>query len=444
MICRIKYRYRIIIVSLLLLHCSGLLAQDTLSHKMLTMKEVFDLALNNSIQLKVVQKYTELARQKTEIDKLNKLPGISTGLNYGYISNADIWNPSFSEHQKGLIPHQFTQLTVQAAEAIFKGGEINNSIRKSTLEEQIAELSLEKSTQDIKLLVAAQYLDIYRAINLKQVYINNAKLAESRLKNILVMQKQGIVTQNDVLRTQLTLSDLKLAIRKTDNSIAILNKQLNVVTGQPDETRLIPDSTLLKEQQSAESETSFTEAAYRENHELKIAATENAIAETNVKLLATNRYPEVFVFTGSTLQRPFLNYIPAIDIFYNVWQAGIGVKYNISSIYQSPRKIKLGKIQLEQSKQKELLQRQNVGVDVSSRYIKYNEAIDELATLKSDQRSADENYRIVEKKYFNQLALITDLIDATSTKIEAETKVVNARINVVYTYYQLLKAVGTL
>lgn len=439
-----RNRYKTIVFICALFNCCYLHAQDSLSRKTLTMKEVFSLALNNSVQLKVVAKYTELARQKTEIEKLYRLPGISSNLNYGYISNADIWNPSFSEHQKGHIPHQFTQLSVQAAEAVFRGGEIDNSIRKSTLEEQVAVLSLEKSTEEIKFLVAAQYLDIYRAMNLKQVFINNAKLAENRLKNILVMQKQGMVTQNDVLRTQITLSDLQLAIRKTDNNIVILNKQLNVVTGQPDETRLIPDSTLLNEQQPTQSAEFFAEEAYKENHELKIAATENSIAETNIKLLEADRYPEIAIFTGSNLQRPFLNTIPSIDIFYNVWQAGIGIKYNISSIYQSPRKMKLGKIQLEQSKQNELLQRQNVGVEVSSRYIKYNEAIDELATLKSDQKAAGENYRIVEKKYFNQLALLTDLIDATSTKIEAETKVVNARINIVYTYYQLLKAVGTL
>jgi outer membrane protein len=433
-----------LLTGIILLHGSPLFAQDSLNRRVTTMEEIFRLALANSTQLKVVEKYTELARQQTEVNKLYRLPSISTDLNYGYISNADIWTPSFSEHQKGAIPHQFTEFTVMAGQIIFKGNAVNNTIQKSALEEQVAQLNLEKNTTDIKFLVAAKYLDIYRLINQVQVFESNLKLAQNRLKNILTMQKQGMVTQNDVLRTELTISDLILNIKKTNNTIEIYNKQLNMVTGLPDSVRLVPDTTLLKAEKSKEGLAHFMDEAYKENHELKIAATENKIAETDVRLLGSDRYPEISLFTGSNLQRPFYYTLPGVDIFYNIWQAGIGIKYNISSIYQSPRKIKAARIKLEQSKQNETLQRQDLEVSVSSYYIKYNEARDELATYQSDLKSAEENYRIVEKKYFNQLALLTDMLDASSTKIEAELKVNNASINVIYTWYQLLKSIGTI
>jgi outer membrane protein len=436
-----KNRYSAILTIYTILSASGLYAQDSLkSGQVLTLPHAFQLALKNSVQLSISRTETTLAHQAIEINKLGQLPGISTGVNYGYISNADIWTPSFSTHTTGAIPHQFTQLTTQAGEEIFKGGEIRNNIKKATLEEQIATLALEKNTEDIKFLVAGQYLDIYRFINLRQVYVNNAKLAENRLKNILVMEKQGMVTQNDVLRTELTLSDLQLAIRKTDNNIAILNSQMNMVLGVPADASFIPDSTVLSLPTSSDKVAVFIATGTRENHELKIADTKVRVAETNLKLLGSDRYPSVALFVGSSMQRPFLYSIPSVDIFYNIWQAGIGISYNISSIYQSPRKIKAGRIQLQESKQYKVLQEQNQDVDIRVHYIRFKEAEDELLTSRHDLRSAEENYRIVEKKYFNQLALLTDLIDATSTKIDAETKVTNAEINNIYAYYLLLKA----
>jgi len=417
--------------------------QDSL-RQVLSLKQAFQLALSNSVQLKVSEKGAEIAKQRTEIEKLGQLPALATGFNYGYLSNADIWTPGFSQHLVSDLPHHLIDFTISAGEVIFKGNEIKNDILRSGFEEQVASLAHEKDEDDIKLLVTAKYLDIYRLINTRVVYQNNIRLAQNRLRNVLTLKRQGMVTENDVLRTKLTISDLQLAVVQVDNDIRIDNRQLNMVTGLPDSAKLVPDSTLLRTLDINTGVQQCLNDAVRDNHELKIAATQSRIAETNIKLAGADRYPELSIFSGSNLQRPYLNSTPAQDVYYNVWEAGISLRYNIGSIYQSPRKIKASKLALEQAKQTELLQTQYLNVNVSASYIKFNEAKYELKVLQSDLRSAEENYRIVERKYFNQLALLTDMIDATNTKIEAELRVTNAQINVVYTYYQLLKSVGAI
>lgn len=438
-----------IIVRLLfieILNLMGFIAsgQPKAAGNFMTMQEIFDLAIKNSVQLKVYESAVESARQRVDVVKLGRTPVISTGLNYGYISNSQIWNTSFAEHKTAQIPHHLTQLSVQASQLVFKGGEITNNIIKASLEEQVAILNLGKNITDIKFLVAAKYLDICQLINQKKVFENNIRLSQKRLQDILVLQKQGMVTNNDVLRTQLIISDLELASRRTSNNIRIFNQQLNMVIGLDSSKELLPDSLLLGSEFISRDLSSLTQEASLANRELKIAAQETKIAQINIKLLNAERFPEVSIFAGSNFQRPYVNVMPAIDIYFNVWQAGISIRYNISSLYQSPRRIKTGRILLDQAVQKEILQQQNVELSVNTAYIRLNEAKQDLTTYRQDLRAAQENYRIVEKKYFNQLSLLSDMIDATNTKIEAELRVSNAEIIVLYTHYQLLKSIGTL
>jgi outer membrane protein TolC len=435
--------HKIILAGMLLVGSTKSFSQEN-NARILTMQNAFELAAKNSAQLKLSEINTDLARQKVEIAKLGKLPELSTGLNYGYLSNSQIWNPSFGKHITKQIPHNLTQFSTQASQVIFKGGEVANNLKKASLEEQIAALNQDKNLEDIKFLVAAKYLDIYRLINQRQVYLDNIKLSQERLKNILSLQKQGLVTNNDVLRTKLIISDLKLAVHKTDDNIKILNQQLNIVLGLDLNEILIPDSSLLTYSPKDEDINKLMAAAFENNKDLKTAAKEIESAQTNLKLISADRYPKVSLFAANNLQRPYTYSTPAADIYYNNWLAGVSISYNISSVYQSPRKRKAGKIQIEQSLAKETLQKQNVEVAVNADLVKFNEARYELATYTEDLQSAEENYRIVEKKYFNQLALLADLIDATNTKIEAELKVSTARINVVYMHYQLQKSIGLL
>ena len=57
---------------------------------------------------------------------------------------------------------------------------------------------------------------------------------------------------------------------------------------------------------------------------------------------------------------------------------------------------------------------------------------------------ARQNYQVVNNRYLNQLALITDMIDATNMKLDAELGEVDARINIAYAYYKMKYIAGQL
>ena len=77
-------------------------------------------------------------------------------------------------------------------------------------------------------------------------------------------------------------------------------------------------------------------------------------------------------------------------------------------------------------------------------YTMHQQAFTELHTQQKSVELAKQNYEVVNNRYLNQLALITDMIDASNIKLNAELQEVNAQINIAYTYYNIQYVAGTL
>ena len=88
--------------------------------------------------------------------------------------------------------------------------------------------------------------------------------------------------------------------------------------------------------------------------------------------------------------------------------------------------------------------KQKIRIEVRTAFLRHKEALQEVEALKLSVRQAQENYRIMQNRYLNQLAILTDLLDANSVLLNAELQLTNARTHVIYTYYQLQKACGRL
>ncbi|MDE6255626.1 MAG: TolC family protein, partial [Muribaculaceae bacterium] len=86
--------------------------------------------------------------------------------------------------------------------------------------------------------------------------------------------------------------------------------------------------------------------------------------------------------------------------------------------------------------------REDIDLAVNADYVKYLEAYEELKTQEKSVELADRNYRTTSTRYSADMALITDLLDAVNSKLDAEQQLVNARINIIYYYYKLLFTTG--
>jgi outer membrane protein len=411
--------------------------------KQMTANEVAELALQNHQQLKVSAQNIDIAKQNTNVVKLQKLPNITASTSQFYLGDAVAIDKDFSQSTNVPMPHYGSTYGVQATQLIFKGGLVNKSIELAGLREQLSELDLEKNKQDVKFLVISNYLDVYKILNQQEVFQSNKKLAQERLKNIQKFYQQGMVTRNEVIRGELAIKNLDQGILTLLNNRKILNYNLNLALGLPSDTEIVPVESL-GNKESGIGIDYYLNLAHDSNPLLKSAQTNVNVADKNIEIIKTDKMPTVSGFGGYTLQRPITTRNPVIDMYSGGWQTGISLSYNIDNLYKTKERVKLGELQKNQASDAVTLTQQNVDMAVNAAYIKYQESIQQAEILNDAKQLAEENYKITEAKYLNQLAVQAEMIDAQNQKLQSELDYANAEINMLYQYYNLLKSTGTL
>ncbi len=411
--------------------------------KQMTANEVAELAVQNHQQLKVSAQNIDIAKQNTNVAKLQKLPTITASTSQFYLGDAVAIDKDFSNSINIPMPHYGSSYAVQATQLIFKGGLVNKSIELAGLREQLSKLDLEKNKQDVKFLVISNYLDVYKILNQQEVFQNNKRLAQERLKNVQKFYQQGMVTRNEVIRGELAIKNLDQGILTLVNNKKILNYNLNIALGLPTDTEIIPIETLGNKEAGIGMEY-YINLAHESNPLMKSAKTNIDVADKNIEIIKTDKMPTVAGFGGYTLQRPITTRNPVLDMYSGGWQTGVSLSYNIDNLYKTKEKVKLGELQKTQANDAMTLTQQNIDMTVNAAYVKYQESIQQADILNDAKRLAEENYKITEAKYLNQLAVQAEMIDAQNQKLQSELDYANAEINVLYQYYNLLKSTGTL
>jgi len=411
--------------------------------RQMTAGEVAQLAVQNHQQLKVSAKNIDIARQNTEVARLQKLPSVTASTSQFYLGNAVAIDKDFSSTTKIEMPHYGSSYAVQATQLIFKGGLVNRSVELAGLREQLSELDFEKNRQDIKFLVISNYLDVYKIVNQQEVFQNNKKLAQARLKNIQKFYQQGMVTRNEVIRGELAIRNLDQGILTLANNRKILNYNLNIALGLPEDTEIVPVETLGSKEAGIGREY-YLNLAHDSNPVIRSARTNIEVADKNIDIIKTDRMPAISGFGGYSLQKPITTRNPILDMYSGGWQTGISLSYNIDNLYKTKERVKVGELQKSQAYDAMTLAGQNIDMAVNSAYVKYQESVQQADILNDAKQLAEENYKITEAKYLNQLAVQAEMIDAQNQKLQSELDFANAEISILYQYYNLLKTTGTL
>ena len=444
--------------------CVPICAQEN-SMQTMTLTALYDIADRQSRKVRVSEVALQAAEEGVAAAKSALLPSVDLSLQGSYTGNAFMLSRGFSGNGTtdyivpgvGVIPvangkqdtpHWGNSFTAQVSQVVYAGGAIRSGIRMAELGKEMAELDVEKNRQEIRFLLTGYYLDLCKLDNQIEVVRSNIALTHKEIEQMKARREQGTVLQNDITRYELQLQSLELTLTKLTDAFSIINHQLVTTLHLPEQTVIVPDKNQLDSEIDAlaaiTAQETWQKTAADNNLGIRQATVASSLAEQKVKQAKAESLPSVAVVAENRLFGPYTQDLIPKDCNVNVWFVGIGIKYSLGSLWKNQHNIRKARIEHLQSQEALSLAHEEVEKGVQASYTNLSTSYTEVKTQQKQVELANQNYSVVQNRYQNDLALLTDMVDAANMKLSAEMALVNARIGMLYNFYQLKYITNTL
>lgn len=431
----------------------------------MTLTTLYNLADQQSQKVRVSEVALRAADEGVAAAKSALLPSVDLSLQGSYTGNAFMLSRGFSSNGttdylvpglevvpvangKQDTPHWGNSFTAQVSQVVYAGGAIRSGIRMAELGREMAELDVEKNRQEVRFLLTGYYLDLCKLDNQVEVVRQNIALTQKEIEQMKACRGEGTVLQNDITRYEFQLQSLELTLRKLIDASTIINHQLVTTLHLPERTVIVPDKDELDTNINALSaiaaQETWQQAASDNNLGIRQATVATNLAEQKVKQAKAASLPSVAIVAENQLFGPYTQDLIPKDCNVNVWFVGIGVKFSLGSLWKNKHNIRKARIEHQQSQEALALAREGVENGVQANYTNLLTSYTEVKTQQKQVELANQNYSVVQNRYQNDLALLTDMVDASNMKLSAEMALVNARISMLYHFYRLKYVTNTL
>jgi Outer membrane protein len=413
------------------------------SIKTLTLKEAIGMGIENSHLLKSDQAKVAEAAAAVKQAEENRLPSLGVSGSYIRLNQPNISvkktnnsnggsssTPSISQAAYGII---------NASWPIYSAGRLKFGIESARYLEQASRLDVDNDKEAVILNIINAYTNLYKAK--AAVDLLNESLVSSRFRDSTFsrLEQNGLLARNDLLKSTLQTSNTELSLLDAENNLSLANLNVNLMLGLPEQTVIVPDSASIQQVTTIKNIEDYESAALQNRKDLQAIALRKKAANTNMKSARTESAPTI-ALTGGYIAA----YIPDFITITNALNLGIGIQYNLASLWRTNTKLLQAKAVEEGIKQNEQQLNDAVRLQVNQEYQNYLSGEKKIEVYTKALYQATENFRITKNKYDNSLVSTTDLLDADVAQLQAKLNLALAKIDVMTAYNKLLQTAGLL
>jgi len=434
-----KYGVVTLLLALALLSRQGIQAQTAVP---LALNQAIELSLQNSKQLKVSKAKIEQATAQLKQALDNRLPEAKVSGSYLWLPKPNINLKTGSDSTGGGSFAQPSQAVYGMATInmpVYSGLKIRYGIESAEFLKRAVETDAEFDKETIVSNAIAAYSNLYKSQVAVALVKENLAQSQQRDKDFSNMEKNGLLARNDLLKAQLQTSNIELALVNAENNLKLAMVSLNLMMGQPEQNTIVADSASFQNHYTLASIDEYEQQAFQNRKDITALELRKKASEASVKAAKGDYYPSIGLTGGYVAA-----YIPNLLTATNIVNVGVGVQYNIGSLWKTKAKVAQA-----QAGEKELVARQEmltdeVRMDINRAYQNYLSTQKKIEVEEKSVINATENYRITKNKHDNNLVTTTELLDANVALLQSKINLQEAKADIVVAYNTLLEKVGVL
>ncbi|UKB81857.1 TolC family protein [Chryseobacterium sp. MEBOG06] len=436
-------RYLCIALCLLL---SNILHSQMIDYQHIGLQQAIEVGLKNNKNIQISHLKQEMSATKEKDLKMEKLPDIEFHTSYTQVTNLFQYQDGvFNKPTKYDAINGMYDFTLSASIPVYMGGKIKNTEKKAAIDTEISTLKTHLDERQLKMEIITAFLQIHHLKEQQNLINDKMKEDSVNIKQVKVLKANGVVTVNEVLRTSLQLSNHKMSWTELDNDIQIAEHKLKTILALPESQEMhVNTEDLISDKAGIPYIDELTETALTKNESVEMTHKNLSLKELDQKITKANYLPKITAGGEYFIKYPNMMFFPPEPYAYRLGMLGVNLTYPIENLYKNKYKmqeakenIDLAKLQIEENEEK-------IRHTVYEAYKKFQETDQKVKIAEEAIDQAKENYRIVRTKYANKLSLITELIDADNTYLEAESNLISVKINRQLKYYQLQYTIGNL
>jgi outer membrane protein TolC len=413
----------------------------------LPLDRAIQLALQNNKGIKLADSRIEAAEAKAQEAKDRSLPTANASLAYSRYSLTGPFSFGKGEDGKALfgIPAGSFYTTMGGAtvsKEIFGGFAEKSAEKSAELLAKASHLDAQRNRSELVYTVTDAYYNLVKLARSVQVIEQNIRQFEERERDAQNLQTEGVVTANEVLKIQLQKNNLNLSRLQVEKARQTALYNFGLLIGLPENQVVAVDTVLTNPTVVSESLSAFLDRAVQTRPEVEANALRVQSAQQMLRNTKSSMYPHVGASAGYNYINPTARLIPEGNSFISAWNVGLGISYNIGSLYNMKGKLHSAQTAIDQTALQSQQQTDQIRSEVVTAYNNYQLALEQQNVIRTAVGQAQENYRLTDSRFRNGLVGSTDLLEANSFLLQAQLNVINATVDAQLAYQRLLKATG--